>query len=108
MTYSDILSIVLRMIAEGSEPHEIFEQLSKFGLSSSEIDEIYDAVLEMVVNGYEKTEMIIDNSYDIRRRVFVDDELETLKMMPGLFKSFVKGDISPGDFEKSLSDFSVF
>jgi len=96
------------MIAEGSEPHEIFDQLSKFGLSSDEIDEIYETVLEMVVNGYEKTEMIIDNDYDIRRRVFIDEELETLKTMPGLFKSFMKGDISPGDFERSLSDFSTF
>jgi len=67
MNYSDYFNIVLRMLSNGAEPYEIFDELSKFG-----------------------------------------DELETLKSFPRLFKSYLWGEISPSDFEKSLTDFSDF
>jgi len=31
MNYSDYFNIVLRMLSNGAEPYEIFDELSKFG-----------------------------------------------------------------------------
>ncbi|OAA30055.1 hypothetical protein AT15_00650 [Kosmotoga arenicorallina S304] len=108
MNYSDYFNIVLRMLSDGSEPYEIFDELSKFGLRENEIDEILSVALRMLVAGYDTTQIIFRDSYDLKRRVFTEEELEILRTLPGLLKSYVWGEISPSDFEKSLTDFSDF
>ncbi|HOY25169.1 MAG TPA: hypothetical protein PLM80_02505 [Mesotoga sp.] len=106
MTFPDYVNMVLKMIAEGNENHEIFEQLQKLGLREGEITEVYNAVVGMISSGPESTELIIDELYDPRRRVFLEEELEAIKAVPGLYKALVWGEITPGDFERTLSDFS--
>jgi len=108
MNYSDYFNIVLRMLSNGAEPYEIFDELSKFGLMENEIDEIFNVALRVLITGYDTTQIIFGDGYDLKRRVFIDDELETLKSFPRLFKSYLWGEISPSDFEKSLTDFSDF
>ncbi|CCU86040.1 MULTISPECIES: hypothetical protein [Mesotoga] len=108
MTFSDYINVVLRMIAEGNESHEIYEQLQKLGLREVEITEVYNAVISMITSGSESTEVILDGYYDPRKRVFLDEELKAIISVPGLYKSLLWGDISPGDFERTLSDFSSY
>lgn len=107
MTFPDYINVVLRMIAEGNESHEIFEQLQKLGLREGEITEVYNAVIGMISSGSESTEVIIDEFYDPKKRVFLDEELRAIKTVPGLYRSLLWGDISPGDFERTLSDFAA-
>ncbi|AKI98039.1 hypothetical protein [Kosmotoga pacifica] len=108
MNYTDYFNIVLRMLTDGAEPYEIFDELSKFGLREQEIDEIFSVALRMLLAGYDTTQIVFRDNYDLKRRVFTDEELETLRTLPGLFKSYLWGEISPSDFEKSLTDFSDF
>lgn len=96
------------MLVDGSETHEIFEKLSNFGLSDEEIDKIYNATVEMIASGSDSTEIIFDENYNRRRRIFIEDEVETLKSVPGLLQSFLWGDIEEADFERTLSDLSSF
>jgi len=107
MTFPDYINVVLRMIAEGNESHEIYEQLHKLGLREVEITEVYNAVIGMITSGSESTEIIIDGDYNPRKRVFLEEELKAIITVPGLYKSLLWGDISPGDFERTLSDFSA-
>jgi hypothetical protein len=106
MTFPDYVNMVLRMIAEGNDNHEIFEQLQKLGLREGEITEVYNAVIGMISSGSESTEIIIEEMYDPRKRVFLEEELKAIKAVPGLYRALIWGDIDPGDFERTLSDFS--
>lgn len=106
--FNELVSIILKMLVDGSETHEIFEKLSNFGLSDEEIDKIYNATVEMIASGSDSTEIIFDENYNRRRRIFIEDEVETLKSVPGLLQSFLWGDIEEADFERTLSDLSSF
>ena len=107
MTFPDYINVVLRMIAEGNESHEIYEQLQKLGLREVEITEVYNAVIGMITSGSESTEIILDGDYNPRKRVFLEEELKAIMTVPGLYNSLLWGDITPGDFERTLSDFSA-
>ncbi|MFO7882211.1 MAG: hypothetical protein R6U52_06715 [Kosmotogaceae bacterium] len=106
--FNELVSIILKMLVDGSETHEIFEKLSNFGLSDEEIDTIYNATVEMIATGSDSTETIFSGNYDRRKRVFLDHEIETLKSVPGLFHAYLWGDIEEEDFERTLSDFNSF
>lgn len=106
MTFPDLMNIILKMLASGSESHEIFEQLETLGLNDGEIGELYDTVITMLSSGYDNAELIIDDSYDRTRRVFLEEELRALKHVPGLLKAYAWGDMSAGEFEKTLTDIS--
>lgn len=106
MTFSDYMNIILKMMASGSENHEIFEKLESLGLDEGEIGELYDAVINMLSSGYDSAEVLIDDPYDRTRRVFVEEELRALKSVPGLLKAYAWGDMSIGEFERALSDLS--
>ena len=69
---------------------------------------IYNATVEMIASGSDSTEIIFDENYNRRRRIFIEDEVETLKSVPGLLQSFLWGDIEEADFERTLSDLSSF
>ncbi|WP_292589328.1 hypothetical protein [Mesotoga sp. UBA5557] len=107
MTFPDYINVVLRMIAEGNESHEIYEQLQKLGLREAEIAEVYNAVVGFISSGSESTETILDGEYDPRKRVFLDEELRAIMTVPGLYKSLLWGAISSGEFERTLTDFSM-
>ncbi|TYB92404.1 MAG: hypothetical protein FXF54_07520 [Kosmotoga sp.] len=106
--FNELVSIILKMLVDGSETHEIFEKLSNFGLSDEEIDKIYNATVEMIASGSDSTEIIFNENYNRRRRIFIEDEVETLKSVPGLLQSYLWGDIEEADFERTLSDLSSF
>ena len=59
MTFPDYVNMVLKMIAEGNENHEIFEQLQKLGLREGEITEGFNPVLGNISSGPASTEQII-------------------------------------------------
>jgi hypothetical protein len=106
--FNELVSIILKMLVDGSETHEIFEKLSTFGLSDEEIDKIYNATVEMIAAGSDSTEIVFSESYNRQRRIFLEDEVDTLKAVPGLLQSYLWGEIEEADFERTLSDLSSF
>lgn len=106
--FNELVSIILKMLVDGSETHEIFEKLSTFGLSDEEIDRIYNATVEMIASGSDSTEIIFSKNYNRQRRIFLEDEVVTLKAVPELLHSYLWGDIEEADFERTLSDLGSF
>ncbi|MFW6121094.1 MAG: hypothetical protein ACOC80_09385 [Petrotogales bacterium] len=106
--FNELVSIILKMLVDGSETHEIFEKLSNFGLSDEEIDKIYNATVEMIASGSDSTETVFSGNYDRRRRIFLEHEIDTLRTVPGLLQAYLWGNIEEDDFERTLSDFSSF
>jgi hypothetical protein len=106
--FNELISIILKMLVDGSETHEIFEKLSTFGLSDEEIDKIYNATVEMITSGSDSTEIIFSENYNRQRRIFLEDEVDTLKAVPELLHSYLWGDIESSDFERTLSDLGSY
>ncbi len=104
----DLFRVVLRMIYDGKDADEVYDQLSQVGIDDDQIDRIYSSIIGLIARGMEKTETVFADPYDIRRRVFTREELSVIKHVPSLYNSVLWGEISTDEFESTLTDFGGF
>ncbi|HAA86039.1 MAG TPA: hypothetical protein DCE14_06830 [Kosmotogaceae bacterium] len=104
----DLFRVVLRMIYDGKNADEVYDQLSRVGIDDDQVDRIYTSIIGLIARGMDKTETVFADTYDIRRRVFTREELSVIKHVPSLYDSVLWGEISIEEFESTLTDFGGF